>query len=289
MIESMVEEIFNDLCYRCEEWIGLEGSDAQLAIFSPAQRGQPKMIFCSMRARLCGDAIFSFRFPRDGSWHLLRILARRPKVVKPSLGSHLPFIAHSHQSVKLVQVEFEVRRFFMNFRRILVPTDLSLNSRMGLRYAFSSAEQCRAEVVILHVASEWPVWQAMSDEMGFVDSNVYRWTVDRIVNEAVLDLNRFLEGHVEEIRRLPKVRKRVVLGKVVDKVVEVALHEEADLIVMAKRRRNVLARILSRSITEAVSRTAPCPVLSLCPPQQQRPWRGRRVPFIEEALVGSGA
>jgi hypothetical protein len=89
----------------------------------------------------------------------------------------------------------------MNFRRILVPTDLSLNSRMGLRYAFSSAEQCRAEVVILHVASEWPVWQAMSDEMSFVDSNVYRWTVDKIVQEAVLDLNRFLEGHVEEIRR----------------------------------------------------------------------------------------
>jgi hypothetical protein len=46
MIESMVEEIFNDLRYRCEEWIGLEGSDAQLAIFSPAQRGQPKMVFC---------------------------------------------------------------------------------------------------------------------------------------------------------------------------------------------------------------------------------------------------
>jgi nucleotide-binding universal stress UspA family protein len=177
----------------------------------------------------------------------------------------------------------------MNFRRILVPTDLSLNSRMGLRYAFSSAEQCRAEVVILHIASEWPVWQAMSDEMGFVDSNVYRWTVDRIVKEAALDLNRFLEGHAEEIRRLPKVRKRVVLGKVVDKVVEVALQEEADLIVMAKRRRDVLARILSRSVTEAVSRTAPCPVLSLCPPQLQRPWRGRRARFMEEALVGSGA
>lgn len=129
----------------------------------------------------------------------------------------------------------------------------------------------------------------MSDEMDFVDSNTYRWTVDSSINEAALDLNRFLERHLEEIRRLPKVRKRVVLGKVVEKIVEVGLREEADLIVMAKRRRDMLSRILSRSISEAVSRKAPCPVLSLCPPQVQFPWRGRRVPFIDEALAGSGA
>jgi hypothetical protein len=51
MIESMVKEIFNDYGYRCEEWIGLEGSDAQLAIFSPSQKGHPKMVFCSDASR----------------------------------------------------------------------------------------------------------------------------------------------------------------------------------------------------------------------------------------------
>ncbi|TMA12000.1 MAG: hypothetical protein E6J89_06080 [Deltaproteobacteria bacterium] len=46
MIESVVEEVFSDLGYRCEEWIGVEGSSAQLAIFSPLDREEPKMVFC---------------------------------------------------------------------------------------------------------------------------------------------------------------------------------------------------------------------------------------------------
>jgi nucleotide-binding universal stress UspA family protein len=174
-------------------------------------------------------------------------------------------------------------------RRILAPTDLSENSRAGLSYAFSSAEDCQAEVIILHVADEWQAWQALSDEMAFVSSNTYRWTVDRIINEATLDLNRFLERHLEEARRLAKVRMRVVLGQVAEKIVEVALQEEADLIVVAKRSRSLLARVLSRSISEAVSRKAPCPVLSICPRQVLPPWRGRQMPSIDQALLGSGA
>ena len=47
MSDSLVEELFRDFAYRCEEWVGVEGSDAQLAIFSPADEGGPKIVFCA--------------------------------------------------------------------------------------------------------------------------------------------------------------------------------------------------------------------------------------------------
>ncbi|HEX9442609.1 MAG TPA: hypothetical protein VGA73_00745 [Candidatus Binatia bacterium] len=46
MIESAVEEIFGDLGYRSEEWVGVEGSESQLGIFSPVDRQEPKLVLC---------------------------------------------------------------------------------------------------------------------------------------------------------------------------------------------------------------------------------------------------
>lgn len=64
MIERMVEEIFDDLGYRCEERVGLEGSAVQLAVFSPVKEVQPKMGFCfdgSRAMRRCDFLIPVFR------------------------------------------------------------------------------------------------------------------------------------------------------------------------------------------------------------------------------------
>jgi len=46
MIQSAVEEIFDALGYRCEEWVGVEGSESQLAIFKPTKNSEPKLVLC---------------------------------------------------------------------------------------------------------------------------------------------------------------------------------------------------------------------------------------------------
>jgi hypothetical protein len=46
MIESAVEEIFETLGYRCEEWVGVAGSESQLAIFKPREKDEPKLVLC---------------------------------------------------------------------------------------------------------------------------------------------------------------------------------------------------------------------------------------------------
>ncbi len=176
-----------------------------------------------------------------------------------------------------------------HFKKILAPTDLSENSRLGLHCAFSMAEPCGAELIIAHVASDREVWQAVSDEMGFIDPNVYTWTIDRIVSEAVLDLNRFLEGHLDELRRHAKVKKTVVRGQVVEKIVDIAREEDVDLIVMSPRVHGTLKRLILGSVTEKVVFKAPCPVLSVCEPPKRYPRRGKRMPLIVGVLRGSEA
>jgi hypothetical protein len=46
ILEPAVEELFADLGYRCEEWLGIEDSSARLGIFGPVEAASPKMVFC---------------------------------------------------------------------------------------------------------------------------------------------------------------------------------------------------------------------------------------------------
>ena len=46
IIEPSVEELFADLGYRCEEWLGVERSKARLGIFGAVESLGGKMVFC---------------------------------------------------------------------------------------------------------------------------------------------------------------------------------------------------------------------------------------------------
>jgi nucleotide-binding universal stress UspA family protein len=164
-------------------------------------------------------------------------------------------------------------------RKILSPTDLSENSRTGLRFALSLAARERVELLVLHVARNFPLW-SIPDEPGLMDVRCIRWELDRIASEASLDLSRFLEGQKKDFLRDCSIRKKVVLGAVAERIVEVACKEEIDLIVMSPRPHKALRRFFSRSITDRVTREAPCPVLTVCPPRIAPRPGGERLPVF---------
>jgi universal stress protein A len=168
-------------------------------------------------------------------------------------------------------------------KKILVPTDFSEISRVGLRFAFSLAAENEADLLVVHVGSEFQVWQVF-DEGTFFNDRVYKWEVDKVIKEGHLDLNRFLEKHTEELRRVPTVRKKVVLGDVVNRIVDVAREEEVDLIVMSPRPHGTLKRFFLGSVTDRVTRKAPCPVVSLCLEKLARPLRGKLIPAMPAPL-----
>ena len=162
--------------------------------------------------------------------------------------------------------------------KILVPTDLSENSRRGLLYACSLAAEAHGALTILHIANEFAAWELYCDEFTFIDSRTRAWPMDLVLSEGSLELNRFLEPHLDAMKEVSRVTKRVVLGPVSERIVTVAEEEKVDLVVMSPRRHRGLRRILGGGITDTVTRMSPCPVLSVAAPLPSRPWRGRLLP-----------
>jgi nucleotide-binding universal stress UspA family protein len=166
-------------------------------------------------------------------------------------------------------------------KKILVPTDLTERSRRALTYGCWLADDGKSELVVLHVTSELNAWELYSEDALFIGLNNGKvWPLDRVLAEASLDLNRFLEPHLAKLKELRSVTKRVVLGTVADRINSVAEEERADLVIMSPRRDRGLRHWLSASITEQVTRMSPCPVLSITPPLPSEPWRKQLMPYF---------
>jgi nucleotide-binding universal stress UspA family protein len=164
--------------------------------------------------------------------------------------------------------------------KILVPTDLSEHSRRALSYGTWLATEQKASLVILHVASDMNAWELSSEFEIYANYGRNVWPLDRVVAEATLDLNRFLEPHLANLKIVPSATKRVILGAVAERIVEVAEEEQADLVIMSPRRNRGLRHWLSGGITDRVTRKSPCPVLSITPPLPSEPWRGKLLPYF---------
>ena len=59
IVENHIEELFSEVGYRCEGWVGMDGSSARLGIFGAIDAPKLKMVFCleSLRHRLKCDLL----------------------------------------------------------------------------------------------------------------------------------------------------------------------------------------------------------------------------------------
>ena len=135
------------------------------------------------------------------------------------------------------------------YRRILVPTDMSMLSGRAFPMASLLARAFGAEVIGLHVAAP-PL-----GDRAFGTSGV-TYEVERGVptEKAMCE---FLGSEFAGVKVLP----RVLMGSAWDRILETAKRERADLIVMSTHGHDSLADRLIGSHTERVVRHASCPVL----------------------------
>lgn len=131
-------------------------------------------------------------------------------------------------------------------RRVLVPTDLSLASRLAFPLAAFLARSFEAEIVALHVVPD-PTLATLS---GVPDRQP-------VVIPSEASLWKFFRADFDGL----DVTAQVHTGSVWDRIVHVAKLEKADLIVMSTRGHDSLADRVLGSNTERVVRHAPCPVL----------------------------
>jgi nucleotide-binding universal stress UspA family protein len=125
------------------------------------------------------------------------------------------------------------------YRRILVPTDFSLASRLVFPMAVFLATSFGAEVLAVHVRSE----RTLEPGDPVIPTEASLWS--------------FFERDFAGV----EVTAQVHTGSVWERIVHVARIEKADLIVMSTRGHDSLSDHVLGSNTDRVLRNAPCPVL----------------------------
>ena len=138
--------------------------------------------------------------------------------------------------------------------RILVPTDGSEDALEAASYAAALARQFGARVTLLHVVE---VPQIPLPIVSFSPEQRERVRQElRKAGEAILAMTR-KPLHEAGIQAEVELHE----GKAPEVIAEVGAQGVYDLIVMGRHGTTPAARLLIGSVSEKVSRVAPCPVL----------------------------
>ena len=144
-------------------------------------------------------------------------------------------------------------------RKILAPTDYSELSIAGLRYAFESAHEAGAELIVLHVVEMGDDWFGKSKNFG---------PMRTLMVEQKQFLDKFLREKFGAFMNLVEVSQRIELGTAYVNIADMAEREAVDVVMMSTHGRTGLDHLLLGSVTEKVIARAHCPVLAIPAPKQ---------------------
>lgn len=131
----------------------------------------------------------------------------------------------------------------VRLRKILYCTDFSDNSERARDYAFSLAVEYGAEITLLHVLEEIP----RSEDAESAMNQAKEWLRAIIPPEAVS-------------RCASPIKVRI--GQAYQEIVQMAVENETDLIVLGVRGRSIVDIALFGSTAYRVIQIGPCPVLA---------------------------
>jgi nucleotide-binding universal stress UspA family protein len=147
-------------------------------------------------------------------------------------------------------------------KKILAPTDLSDLSQTGVRHALEMASSLGgAEVIVYHVVG---YEEASPHDEIFHAESFSSW----LLEDRKKFLAELLRDNCGALISKVKIQQQVEVGNPPQKIVEKAVKEGVDMIVMCTHGRTGLLHMLIGSVTEKVVRWAPCPVLSIPPPKE---------------------
>lgn len=140
--------------------------------------------------------------------------------------------------------------------KILVPTDFSPSAEDACDLGARLALRAEADLILFHAL---PGVELLG-EIG----RVRRRSQVEVLNDVRDQLREWFESVVPaEIRRFLTVEFKVKVGEPTPGIAWAAERSRVDLILMATHGRTGLAHLLMGSVTEAVLRTVPIPVLAL--------------------------
>ncbi len=150
-------------------------------------------------------------------------------------------------------------RKYVGFKRIIVPVDLSDCSRIALEYAVATARAHSSKLTILHVY-----------EGSFVEPYVKAANSEEEADEIMKEIERVNETKYDEFLKtvdLSGVEYEKLLKKGIPEtdIVEIAMEQQANLIVMGTHGRSGIKHILIGSTAEEVVRAVHCDIIIVKP------------------------
>ena len=146
-------------------------------------------------------------------------------------------------------------------KKILIPTDFSDCARRAEETAMVLGRELGAELILLHISVETPLYN--EGMRGLVEP--------RKVYQAQREwAETTLAARAAEIRGAGLSAHGIVRsGVAVDEILNLAMEERCDLIVMGTHGRGGLSRLLLGSVADRVVRLAPCPVMTMRLPSEE--------------------
>jgi nucleotide-binding universal stress UspA family protein len=146
-----------------------------------------------------------------------------------------------------------------SFRNILFPTDFTPHARSALKYAAAFARQDRGRIILLSV------------QAAPVPPNLMTMSEHLLADEDTLWL-RQLRTQVSDLITEPlfdglEVEPVIVEGEPAHEIAKAVIDYDIDCVTVVTHGRRGLARALWGSTAEEIIAEAPCPVLTLRPPQ----------------------
>ena len=141
-----------------------------------------------------------------------------------------------------------------HFKRILVPVDFSGHADVALDLAIELAKEGGGEIHLLH-AYELPASVTMAYGVA-IPQSVWDGVQEAAAKKLAESLARVKAAGVKGATHL-------LTAPAADAIVETAIAQRADLIVMATRGLTGLKHVLLGSVAERTIRIAPCPVLTV--------------------------
>src|SRR5437016_5120294 len=146
-----------------------------------------------------------------------------------------------------------------SFRNILFPTDFTTHARSALKYAAAFARAAHGRVVLFSV------------QTAKVPANLMTLP-ERVLREQENNWLLELHRHVRELLSDPlfeglEVEPVIVEGEPATEIAKAVREYDIDLVTVVTHGRRGLARAVFGSTAEEIIAEAPCPVLTIRPPQ----------------------
>jgi nucleotide-binding universal stress UspA family protein len=149
----------------------------------------------------------------------------------------------------------------IQFKKIVLTTDLSENANAAIPYAVELARHYGGTIFLLHVFEEDIFYASMS--AGTIElADQSRWETDARLNrqQRLQALAKSL-GDKEGVQVVHLMKQ----GHAADMIATFAKAEDADCVVIATHGRTGLAHIVFGSVAENVVRLCQCPVMTVRP------------------------